>query len=59
MPEDERRAIEEWRRDRLVDAGYPADYAVGLAINPDVDLYVAIGLLEHGCAVATAVEILS
>lgn len=50
--------VKEWRRWVLERAGYPGDYAEGLARNPDVDLHVAVELLANGCPLETAMLIL-
>lgn len=47
-----------WRIRQLSRAGYPAAVCLILADDADVDLHVAVGLLEHGCPVATAARIL-
>ena len=46
-----------WRIVRLVQAGYDADSAVELALSA-VDLHAAVDLLERGCPVALARQIL-
>ena len=48
-----------WRYTILQAAGYPEDYARGLAFNPDVDLHRACSLLANGCAPEVAIEILT
>ena len=50
--------IERWRRDALERAGYPPEGAKQLARRHDIDLHVAIGLLERGCPVEVALKIL-
>lgn len=47
-----------WRARMLVKAGYSPGDAFQLAENPDVDLHVAVYLLESGCPVETALRIL-
>ncbi len=47
-----------WRFEQLVEAGYDRHAASELAARRDVDLHEAEELLEHGCSVATALEIL-
>ena len=54
----ERERIEMWRTDALERAGYDPDAAVELATRHDVDLHLAIGLLENGCPADTALRIL-
>ena len=47
-----------WRIERLAAAGYPADAALVLALDREVDLHFAVSLLERGCPPDTALEIL-
>lgn len=47
-----------WRFHVLLRAGYSRNVAFELARQPDVDLHLATALLERGCPVATAREIL-
>lgn len=56
--ETEIERVERWRAEALERAGYGPDDAVELAARPDVDLHEAIGLLERGCPVETAIRIL-
>ena len=42
----------------LAAAGYPADAALVLALDREVDLHFAVSLLERGCPPDTALEIL-
>ena len=48
-----------WRRDRLVEAGFPLSLASQVARDPRFDLHVLIGLLEQGCPPQLAVRILA
>jgi hypothetical protein len=50
--------VEQWRADSLERAGYDAESAAVLAASPEVDLHFAISLLERGCSVALALQIL-
>ncbi len=50
--------VERWRTERLKRAGYPADGAASLAARHDIDLHRAIGLVESGCPVGIALQIL-
>jgi hypothetical protein len=50
--------IERWRHEALERAGYDAESAVVLAASHDVDLHDAVGLLERGCTVELALQIL-
>ena len=54
----ERGAVTSWRIERLTGAGYPADAALVLALDREVDLHLAVSLLERGCPPDTALEIL-
>ncbi len=58
VEESETERIERWRAGELERAGYDPDSACGLAQRHDVDLHLAIELLERGCPVETAVKIL-
>jgi hypothetical protein len=55
----EREKVEDWRELELLRAGYPPDDAIDLSRLPHVDLHQAVELLANGCAVATAIEILT
>src|SRR5439155_7704973 len=50
--------IEQWRHDALERAGYDPESALVLAASHDVDLHAAVGLLESGCTVDLALQIL-
>ena len=54
----ERETVTSWRIERLVGAGYPEDAALVLALDREVDLHLAVSLLERGCPPDTALEIL-
>ena len=47
-----------WRIERLLAAGYDDEAALVLALDRDVDLHEAVSLLERGCPVETALQIL-
>ena len=49
----------EWRRDRLVDAGFPRGLATRLARDAGYDLHALIELVERGCRPDLAVRILA
>ena len=49
---------EGWRVEQLRRAGYPARAASKLAKHRDVDLHLAIELLDRGCRPALAIQIL-
>jgi hypothetical protein len=50
--------VEQWRQDSLERAGYDSESAAVLAASPEVDLHRAVSLLENGCPVALALQIL-
>jgi hypothetical protein len=50
--------VEQWRLDSLERAGYDAESAAVLAASPEVDLHRAVSLLQRGCPVSLALQIL-
>ena len=50
--------IEQWRHEALERAGYYPEAAIVLAASHDVDLHAAVSLLERGCSVELALQIL-
>jgi len=50
--------VERWRHEALSRAGYDAESALVLAASHDVDLHDAIELLERGCSIDLALQIL-
>ena len=48
-----------WRQEELERGGYPVLAAMELAENRDVDLHQAVELLERGCPVDWALQILT
>ena len=50
--------IEQWRHEALERVGYDPEAAVVLAASHDVDLHDAVSLLERGCSVELALQIL-
>jgi hypothetical protein len=50
--------VEQWRHEALERAGYDPEAAVVLAASHDVDLHDAVQLLERGCSVELALQIL-
>ena len=50
--------VTSWRLERLVAAGYDGEAALVLALDRDVDLHLAVSLLERGCPPDTALQIL-
>lgn len=57
-PDLEVERVEQWRADSLERAGYDAEAAAVLAASPEVDLHFAVSLLERGCSVSLALQIL-
>ena len=57
-PDLEVERVEQWRADSLERAGYDAEAAAVLAASPEVDLHFAISLVERGCSVSLALQIL-
>ena len=58
LPTTERDRIEQWRHEALERAGYDPESAVVLAASHDIDLHDAVSLLERGCTVELALQIL-
>lgn len=56
--ETESERIARWRSEELERAGYDENDAAELAGRADVDLHLAVELLERGCSRATALRIL-
>jgi hypothetical protein len=56
--ETETERIQRWRAEELERAGYDSDEAAQLAGRPDVDLHLAVELLERGCPTVLALRIL-
>ncbi len=56
--ETESDRIQRWRARELERAGYSPSEAAELAARADVDLHLAVDLLERGCPPQTAVRIL-
>lgn len=52
-------AVEAWRAQTMVTAGYPEHLALTLAADHDVDLHIACDLLARGCPLTTAWRILT
>jgi hypothetical protein len=50
--------IERWRYEALVRAGYEPSAARRIAARQDIDLHVAVDLLEQGCTAELALDIL-
>ena len=58
LPTTERDRIEQWRHEALERAGYDPEAAIVLAASHDIDLHCAVSLLERGCSVELALQIL-
>ena len=56
--ETEPERIERWRFEALVRAGYTPASARRIAERQDIDLHLAVGLLEQGCSPELALSIL-
>ena len=56
--EPEIELVELWRLETLRRAGYDMESASVLAASHEVDLHRAVDLIEHGCSIATALQIL-
>ena len=54
----EQERIARWRAEELERAGYGHEAAAQLAVSREVDLHVAIALLERGCSTELALRIL-
>ena len=50
--------IEQWRHEKLERAGYDPESALVLSASHDVDLHDAVNLLDRGCTVDLALQIL-
>ncbi len=50
--------VERWRHEALKRAGYDREAATVLAASHDVDLHRAVELLERGCSIELALQIL-
>jgi len=50
--------VEHWRHTELARAGYDPESALVLAASHDVDLHEAVNLLQRGCTVDLALQIL-
>lgn len=58
VDETELDRVEHWRAEELVRAGYDPSDAVALAARHDIDLHMAVALVESGCPHETAIDIL-
>jgi hypothetical protein len=48
-----------WRRDRLIESGFPAQLAARLAADSRFDLHSSIELAERGCPPELVVRIMA
>ena len=51
--------VAQWRRERLLAAGFPADLAARLAEDCATDLHAVLELVDRGCPPALAARILA
>ena len=58
VEETESERVQHWRTEALEKVGYDPISAVELAARNDVDLHLAIRLIEQGCPPETALRIL-
>ncbi len=56
--ETEEERVFSWRHASLLAAGYDHRLAFKLALRPEVNLHVAVGLCRNGCPPDTAARIL-
>jgi hypothetical protein len=56
--ETELELVEQWRLTALRRAGYDNESAAVLAASHEIDLHRAVALLERGCSVDLALQIL-
>jgi hypothetical protein len=56
--ETELERVEHWRAEELVRAGYDPSDAIALAARHDIDLHLAVELVEQGCPHDMAIDIL-
>ena len=57
-PDVEIELVEQWRAHSLARVGYDLESAAVLAASHEVDLHLAMRLLERGCPVDLALQIL-
>ena len=57
--ERDRHEIQDWRRRRLLESGFPRSLAARLAADPRYDLHALIELTEQGCPADLAVRIMA
>lgn len=57
-PDEELEIVERWRLESLERAGYDMESAAVLAATHEVDLHRAVELVQRGCSVSLALQIL-
>ena len=58
IEETEADRVARWRAEELERAGYSAGAASDIAFRADIDLHVAVELVERGCSEELALKIL-
>ena len=58
LVETESERIEQWRAEELERGGYEPRAAAKIAVRADIDLHLAVDLLERGCPPDLALKIL-
>jgi hypothetical protein len=58
VTDTEQERVEHWRAEELVRAGFDPSDAIALAARHDIDLHLALRLIELGCPHETAIDIL-
>jgi bifunctional DNase/RNase len=58
VTETEQDRVEHWRAEELVRAGFDPSDAIALAARHDIDLHLAVELVQQGCPYETAIDIL-
>ena len=58
ITETEAERVQRWRVEELERAGFDTQSATELAGRTDVDLHRAVGLIEAGCTIELALQIL-
>jgi hypothetical protein len=58
LAQNERERVEHWRAEELIRAGYDRVDAFALAGRHDIDLHLAVELVQRGCPYELAIDIL-
>jgi hypothetical protein len=58
-PADRSNEVEQWRRERLSEAGFDPALASELASDRRIDLHAVLGLIDRGCPPELAARILA